>query len=100
MDLRDDTSVWPPGTGSAALSAALPSLPSNAYVPTHQVSTRVAGAGDEAIDAIGLRLSTRALLTAGIQHRPEHAVGQRLRKVNLDPPHGAAPDAQGPGDLP
>jgi hypothetical protein len=48
----------------------------------HRVSTRVAGAGDEAIDAIGLRLSTRALLTAvaGIQHRLEHAVGQRRRK--------------------
>ena len=58
--------------------------------------------GDEAIDAIGLRLATRALLTAvaGIQHRLEHAVGQRRRKVNLDPPRGAARDAQRLGDLP
>jgi len=37
---------------------------------------------------------------AGIQHRIEHAVGQRRRKVNLDPPHGAARDAQRSGDLP
>ena len=39
---------------SAVLSAALPSPPSNASVfdvLTHRVSTRVAGAGDEAIDA-------------------------------------------------
>jgi len=39
---------------SVALSAALPPLPSNASVfdvLTHRFSTRVAGAGDEAIDA-------------------------------------------------
>ena len=42
---------WPV---SAALSAAVPSPPPNASVAdllTHRVSTRVAGAGDEAIDA-------------------------------------------------
>jgi hypothetical protein len=42
---------WPV---SAALSAAVPSLPPNASVVdvlTHRVSTRVAGAGDETIDA-------------------------------------------------
>jgi hypothetical protein len=44
----------PSRPGSAALSAVLPSLPTNASVfdvLTHRVSTRVAGAGDEAIDA-------------------------------------------------
>jgi hypothetical protein len=42
----------------------------------------VASASDEAIDSIGLRLATHALLTAvaGIQHQLEHAVGQRRRK--------------------
>jgi hypothetical protein len=46
--------VSPPRPVSAALSAALPPLPSNASifdVLTRRVSTRVAGAGDEAIDA-------------------------------------------------
>ena len=52
---------------SAALSAALPSLPSNASVfdvLTHRVSTRVAGAGDEAIDAAVhlMRTGSRSVL--------------------------------------
>jgi hypothetical protein len=44
----------PPQPASVALSAALPSLPSNASlfdILTHRFSTRVAGASDEAIDA-------------------------------------------------
>ena len=53
--------------GSAALSAVLPSLPSNASVfdvLTHRVSTRVAGAGDEAIDAAAhlVRTGSRSVL--------------------------------------
>ena len=61
------SSVEPPGTGSAALSAALPSLPSNASVfdvLTHRGSTRVAGAGDEAIDAPVhlMRIGSRSVL--------------------------------------
>ena len=61
------SSVPPPGTGSAALSAALPSLPSNASVLdvlTHRVSTRVAGAGDEAVDAAVhlMRTGSRSVL--------------------------------------
>ena len=52
---------------SAVLSAALPSLPSNASafdVLTHRVSTRVAGAGDEAIDAVAhlMRTGSRSVL--------------------------------------
>jgi hypothetical protein len=46
--------VPPPRPASAALSAAPPHLPSNASVfdaLTHRFSTRVVGAGDEAIDA-------------------------------------------------
>jgi len=52
---------------SAVLSAALPSPPSNASVfdvLTHRVSTRVAGAGDEAIDAAAhlVRTGPRSVL--------------------------------------
>jgi len=46
--------VPPPRPVTAALSAALPSLPSNTSVfdvLTHRFSKRVVGAGDEAIDA-------------------------------------------------
>jgi hypothetical protein len=49
-----ELSASQPRPGSAALSAALPSLPPNASVAdvvTHRVSARVAGVGDEAIDA-------------------------------------------------
>jgi hypothetical protein len=49
-----ELSASQPRAGSAALSAAVPSPPPNASVVdvlTHRVSTRVAGAGDEAIDA-------------------------------------------------
>jgi len=49
-----ERSASQPRPGSAALSAAVPSPPPNASVAdllTHRVSTRVAGAGDEAIDA-------------------------------------------------
>ena len=61
------SSVPPPRTGSGALSAVLPSLPSNASVfdvPTHRVSTRVAGAGDEAVDAAVhlMRTGSRSVL--------------------------------------
>ena len=52
---------------SAVLSAALPSPPSNASafdILTHRVSTRVAGAGDEAIDAAAhlVRTGSRSAL--------------------------------------
>ena len=52
---------------SAVLSAALPSPPSNASafdILTHRVSTRVAGAGDEAIDAAAhlVRTGSRPVL--------------------------------------
>jgi len=62
-----ESSVPPPRTGSAVLSAALPLLRSNASaldVLTHRVSTRVAGAGDEAIDAAVhlMRTGSRSVL--------------------------------------
>jgi len=62
-----ESSVPPPRTGSAVLSAALPPLRSNASaldVLTHRVSTRVAGAGDEAIDAAVhlMRTGSRSVL--------------------------------------
>jgi hypothetical protein len=57
----------PPRPASAVVSAALPSLPSNASVLDvlkHRVSTRVAGAGDEAIDAAVhvMRTGSRSVL--------------------------------------
>jgi len=57
----------PPRPPSAVLSAALPSLPSNAPVVDvlkHRVSARVAGAGDEAIDAAVhlMRTGSRSVL--------------------------------------
>ena len=62
MDFRAVRACGHPGL--ALRHCPLPSNASVFDVLTHRVSTRVAGAGDEAIDAIGLRLSTRALLTA------------------------------------
>jgi len=52
---------------SAVLSEALPALPPNATymdVLTHRLSTRVAGAGDEAVDAAAhlVRTSSRSVL--------------------------------------
>jgi len=57
----------PPRPPSAILSAALPALPSNASVVDvlkHRVSTRMAGAGDEAIDAAVhlMRTGSRSVL--------------------------------------
>jgi len=57
----------PPRPAPAVLSAALPSLPSNASVVDvlqHRVSTRVAGAGDEPIDAAVhlMRTGSRSVL--------------------------------------
>ena len=63
------------------------------------------------IDPIGLGLAPRALLAAvaGIQHRLQHAIGQRRRQRPAQPrcggalqaqPDGAARQAQRPGNLP
>ena len=111
--LKGGTSVLPPGTGSAALSAALPSLPSNASafdVLMHRVSTRVADAGDEAIDAIGAPpfyarpADGRGRHTASPRARGRPAASPEM--ANLDPPQPAPAsarrccNAQRPGDLP